>query len=406
MVAEKSHGSQAHCKVKKAQRNSFLNRAQTAGVILLDSVAAPLAKACVSAAAKIFNTATSFGEFIQTSMTQSIENDALRTQVFDLQQEIDRLRLERLQHANSMYKAAIVMPSTSTNESVPANRSKVEARAGSGRPARRLVSEGRRLLQSISELSRSPASNLSPSHRTTGALEPGGRVSLRLPNAPTLSLLPPSECPDASVANTVANAMCSFPLKQISAADSAARTRTPPSRTVQLKRRVSFGPDDVCEVENVSALANTQPASPGLSPAKKAEKAGLETSEASAAADQARAGTGTGAMPRTLPGAALPFGVQDLLGVRLKVVGPETSSEEVVAKKPPATAGARPFNIRDIQAVKLKPALLRPRVLPRAPAAPSLQDSLRSALDRKFAKVLPMTPRTVPNTPGDSDWDF
>lgn len=398
MVAEKSHDSHSRCKVKKAHRNLFLNRAQTASAALLDSVAAPLAKACISAAASIVNTATSFGEFIKTSMTQSIENDALRSQVFDLQQEIDRLRLERLQYANSMYKAAIVMPVTSTNESVPANRSKNETRAGSGR---RLVSEGRRLLQSISELSRSPVSKIPPSNHNSGISE-SERVNLRLPNAPKLSLLPPSECPDASSANTVANAMCSFPLRQLSSADTAAQVRNPPSRTGQLKRRVSFGPDDVCELENVNTLTNTQLASPELVPAKKVAKAEGGTPEVSAAADGARTGS-----PTTLPAAALPFGVRDLLGVRLRTTSGSESSGELPGKLP--AIGSRPFNIRDIQSVKLKSVLLRPRGIqqprPGGPV-PSLQDSLRLALDSKFAKVLPMTPRTVPTTPGDSEWDF
>ena len=125
---------------------------------------------------------------------------------------------------------------------------------------------------------------------------------------------------------------------------------------------------------------------------------------------------------------SLPFNVNDLLNARLQptkarkvqVMSTTRSCSNKINNPTFSTTVGKvmnSFNLKDIQNVKLKPVLRVPltqhHTSSNAAAAAnnnngtvnSLQESLRIALNSRFAKAMPSTPFTVPSTPGyDDEW--
>ena len=508
----------------KSHRHPLLTRIQgvtrEASAKLINHVAAPLTNICLSAGSVLLRAASNFGTLVSSAVTQAAENDTLRGQVLDLQQEVERLRSDKVQYANTLFRNAIMVPNHIASANVTANNSNSSSSSssssssdsrkrthpggsggGSGGSSsssnsqhrqRALADEGRRLLESISSFAHLPQPGapavsadphvpvpVRPSTVTsrqlaavaaTNCTEVGAGVSkvMRAVQAqPLLSLQLPSECmlseQEQASANTVANARCSLPLplplspafastfapapapsfeeapaagldvrsavvaattvgsgssaashsmhlqlqQQLQThahthAHTLAKTQTqthsgPPQATT--RRRVSFGPDDVCEVPHLcdanappaptNGLGEVprpaqQPALPSALLASISMRKPHATHTAAAACltvttaggsssttTAARAGTGGMAC---LP--SLPFNSSDLLSIKLN---PNAATTATTASEMRANYGgrsqrrtslerlspalgravnttlSRAFNASDIRSVRLKP---------------------------------------------------
>jgi len=378
----------------------------------------PVLAEVLSAGKHVISSILTVGLKISTTLSRKVETfDSLRDQVASLQREVSQLRVQK---ANHQFKSALA---GTLNASPPSLLGK---RKGADAPVRRkrLASEGRRLLQSITEIAVIKLDGISAgaAGAATSCSSVQGAIDTAALPAKKLSLLLPSCCPmDLAAQNAALNATfldmgpSSTPRaattqcrKTVSIAKerfAGGRSAAPSAR----KRRVSFGGDDVREVQNYIADEDTATFDARLEEIVTFDHAGLDLADAVSAACAAHE-------PELDPLSApldaaetrkLPFGIQDLLAASLRPTQKRRFSlDRMAAKIQSKQASHQPlsFSAADILQVQLRP------VPPSAPAARAqagqqmgLRDAFQAALLAKFSRTMPATPRT-PGEESDAEW--
>ena len=483
------------CGLVKSHRNPLLARirgaTRDASAKLMHHVGAPLTNICLTAGSALLTAASSFGSFVSSTVTQAAENDSLRVQVLDLQQEVERMRADRVQYANALYHSAIVLPNHAGAMSISANCSSSSSsrkrshpssdsggdetdntacttattapliHASANRRHKGLADEGRRLLESLSSLQQQQQLHAEPLP-APAAQQLQQQLQLQLPSECPLALVQ-SDQEQQATANTAVNARCSFspenppvpasapvlaaaaavPMAMggngrgfsrdmrasiAAAAQSLSQSQKPYSQSHSQsaqahtnththkrspRRRVSFGPDDICEVPHLcdagaptatfSHSAQSNPSRhPALPPALLASIAhanvvlsnvrltapAVDAMTASAGESVPHAVASIDAAQKRASMPSLPFNANDLLAARLNPTNNSNNSNAAAA----GTAGgpgsgmpmlkqrrtsierlsptfgravtslhsaSRAFNAGDIRSVQLKPVLQR-----------------------------------------------
>lgn len=414
----------------------------------------------------VFNTTVSsvlsVGTFIASTMTQASENDILRNQVADLQREVRQLRVERVQRVNANYHENM------THCTSPINKNMRMGTLGKRNPitqlihpqskSKRLGNEGRRILESITELTSIQTPTTAAITQSTLKLN---GVNCGMGN---LSILLPGDCPptrlDEAVTNTAVNSMASrFDEYDFQDTQRVVSISKPPqvklTQTQQpIKRRVSFGPDDIQEFDKESntLLLGTEQESEQEQEAEFSVESETDSgnnkeneiittdnnlsivqiNNAAAIPPPPPPPPPRRKPPVPVPAQAslalpLPFGVNDLLSASANLNAnhknssrsPSSSSNSRINKLSAhsgAGAGKRAasgFSASALKQVKLKPVLKSSKSntsksntytkISSGNTSMNLQDALKSALYKKFSKAIPQTPRT-PGDESDVEW--
>jgi len=404
-----------------------------------------VAEVLMNAGKQVLTAVLTVGSKISTTLAKNGETvDALRDQVETLQREVSQLRVQK---ANHQFKSALA----GTLSASPSSSSLLGKRRGEDDgpvSCKRLAHEGRRLLQSIRELSVHEGAPGSESLKYTCVQDVLNTTVLP---APKLSLLLPSCCPiDLAEHNAAINATfldvgssssrrvvvntSATSLQAAAVDEEMIRDGSDALSEKKRRRRVSFGRDDVREVENY--IAEEAEAAAGLSscddehaaemvPFKQVDLGLMDMGEAGGVdTEEFAAGVGTEETERderdertaepVLLNAAearkLPFGIQDLLGASLRPAQKRRFSLDRMAAKlhlPVAKPGSHKplsFNAADIMQVKLRPVQQSAHsAKPQGAQQLGLHDSFKAALHAKFSRTMPATPRT-PGDESDVEW--
>ncbi len=348
-----------------------------------------------------------FGNKFSHSLVGSNENvDALRIQIGKLQQEIRRLQVEK---ANTQFKYALAGTlTTDSSASVLGKRKASDSLCHQSS----LACEGRKLLQSIKAFS----SHVDMPTKIDRNVSENKKLSLLLPNCcPIIDIAHQNAQLNSSVALNVGD---NLNVSSVTASTTYIAYGPNVESDKKRRRRVSFGRDDVREVEKYIGNESSD-SDPVANHPHSTEESTIvddgnhlpvislvnrqlvteEESEGNVELQQKKLCT----MPRSLP-----FGVQDLLGTSLRPLQKRRLSFESVSvndiapindnnsvRKPLA------FNANDILQVKLRP-LQKQSVakIPNTVNNNNLQDTLRAALMAKFAKTV----HARPDDDSDTDW--
>lgn len=406
----------------------------------------PVVAEVLNAGKQVLTAVLTVGSKISTTLVKNRETvDALRDQVETLQREVSQLRVQKANHQFKSALAGTLSASPSSSSSLLGKR-RGEDDAPVSR--KRLAHEGRRLLQSIQELSVHEGAPGSGSVKYTCVQDVLNTTVLP---APKLSLLLPSCCPiDLAEHNAAINAAfldvgSSFsrrvvvntsatPLQAAAVDGGLIRSGSDAQSEKKRRRRVSFGRDDVREVENYIVEEAEAEAAAGLSscddeltaemvPFKQVdlglmdmgEAGGVDTEEfaAEVGTEETESDERTAEPPGLLNAAEakkLPFGIQDLLGASLRPAQKRRSSLDRMAVKlhlptaKPCSHKPLSFNAADIMQVKLRPVQQSAHVAkPQDAQQLGLHDSFKAALHAKFSRTMPATPRT-PGDESDVEW--
>jgi len=377
----------------------------------------PVVAEVLNAGKQVISAVLTVGLRISTTLARDGETlDSLRGQVLSLQREVSQLRVQK---ANHQFKSALA----GTLNASPA--SLLGKRKGADAPAsrKRLALEGHRLLRSLHEISVNKADeaagNSSAPANSVYVAPPEKKLTLLLPsmcptdlaaknariNAAFLEVVP-SPCVSSSSSSLISADSSGSSAASVEAA-SMSKGRGDSGR--KRRRRVSFGGDDVREVQNYIAdedTANFDARLEDIVPFEQAEVDLVDEVGGSGAAPREPETVAEAAALNAVEARKLPFGIQDLLGASLRPAQKRRLSlDRIAAKIQSKQVSHKPlsFSAADFLQVQLRP--VQQASSHRVQGAPqlNLHDSFRAALLAKFSRTMPTTPRT-PGDESDAEW--